>query len=287
MRDDEGDDLPFGDDEPELLAPTTEQRTSREDGTHGFSELKRLNLSGKQYVHACNERRAPTPDMLLGTAVHQIVLGTLPGKKKLVRFDGKARRGKVWEAFAARHEGAEIVTATEWAKAEVIARAVKADPLAQARLEGSRLEVPLEWEEDGIKYSTSGVDIIQPPSVGKLGDFKTSRTVEPERLMRQAFSMLYHCQLAFYRRGARANGIDVSKGAFLLCVEIGGPHEVVDLELTPELLELGDKTVALWVEKLRRYRDANQWPGYAQSPIPWDVPSWMRPDEYEDEDDNP
>jgi len=279
------DDLPFGGDEPE--APHNEGRrllTCRADGSHGFSELKRLNLSGRQYIHACNEHRSPTPDMLIGTAVHEIVLGGRPGKK-LVRFDGRARRGRAWEAFAERHRGAEIVTETEWEKAEKIARCVLADPLAMARLEGSRLEVPLEWEEDEIRYSTGGVDIIQP-SARMLGDLKTTKTVEPARLMRQAFSMLYHCQLAFYRRGARANGID-TQGAFLLCVETGGPHEVVDLELTPELLELGDKTVALWIEKLRRYRDAGQWPGYAQSPIAWDVPEYMRADDYEDDEESP
>ena len=94
--------------------------------------------------------------------------------------------------------------------------------------------------------------------------------------------MFYHCQLAFYRRGARANGLDVSRGLFLLCVETKGPHEVVDLELSEGLIDLADRTVSLWLEKLRTYRDANQWPGYAQSPVVWDVPSWMREDDGED-----
>lgn len=277
-------DLPFGDDDSALdLAPwrASLQRTCNEDGTHSFSHLKKLNLSGRQYIHAVNAENRPTSAMLLGTAVHHLVLGARPGRRVL-RFDGKTRQGKSWEAFRAAHDDAEILTASEWAHAEKIAEAVLEDPMARARLTGARFEVPLAWEEDGIKFSTSGVDILGNQA---LGDLKTATTTNPDDLQRQAFKMLYHCQLAFYRRGAIANGIDVSKGAFLLCVETKAPHEVVDLELTDGLLELGDKTVALWIEKLRSYRDAGQWPGYAQSPIPWDVPGWMREDD--DDEENP
>lgn len=278
------DDAPFGDDEPTTDAQASAVRTTHADGAVHFSELKRLNLSGKQYIHACNERRAPTPDMLIGTAVHQLVLGARPGKE-IIRFDGKARKGKSWDAFAEEHEGSEILTAPEWARAEAIAAAVLADPLAQARLRDAMTEVPLEWEEDGIKFATGGVDLIT--SASAIGDLKTSSSVEPEWLKRQCFKMLYHCQLAFYTRGAAASGLLITGAPFLLCVETKAPHEVVELELTPELLDLGERTVALWVEKLRRYRDAGQWPGYAQSPIAWDVPEYMRADDYEDDEESP
>jgi hypothetical protein len=277
-------DLPFGDDDaPSSSAPTTahapvEVRTCDPDGTHHFSHLKRMALSGKQYIYAVNTQKPPSSAMLIGTAVHAMVLGGRPGKRVL-RFGGDARKGAAWKAYQAANPGAEILTAPEWDQAAKCARAVLADPLARARLDGARFEVPLAWEEDGIRFSTSGVDIV---GGGALGDLKTSTTCEPEALQRQAFKMFYHCQLAFYRRGARANGLDVSRGLFLLCVETKGPHEVVDLELSEGLIDLADRTVSLWIEKLRIYRDANQWPGYAQSPIPWDVPGWMREDDGEE-----
>lgn len=277
----EADELPFGDDEDEgAEAPASGPRqvlSCHPDGTIHFSQLKRLALSARQYLHACNSRGRPTKEMLIGTVVHQLVLGGRAGKRAL-RFDGAARKGKLWTAFQAAHSGAEILTAPEWAKAERIAAAVLADPIARARLTGARFEVPLAWEEDGLRLSTDGIDIL---GNGALGDLKTGSTVEPEALQRQAFKMFYHCQLAFYRRGARAHGLDTSKGLFLLCVETGGPHEVVDLELTDPLVELADRTVSLWLAKLRTYLDADQWPGYAQAPIPWDVPGWMQGDDDE------
>lgn len=275
-------DLPFGDDDaPSSSAPTSahapaEVRTCDPDGTHHFSHLKRLALSGKQYIHAVNTPTTPTPAMLLGTAVHAMVLGGRP-ERPIARYHGN-RKGAAWKAFKEENPDAEILTAPEWNHAVEISRAVLADPLARARLDGARFEVPLAWEENGIRFSTSGVDIL---GNGALGDLKTSTTCEPEALQRQAFKMFYHCQLAFYRRGARANGLDVSRGLFLLCVETKGPHEVVDLELSEGLIDLADRTVSLWIEKLRIYRESNRWPGYAQSPIPWDVPGWMRDDDEE------
>ncbi len=250
-------------------------RTCDEDGTHHYSHIKRIGDSGVQYLHAVNVAHEPTPAMLLGTAVHAIVLGERPGKPVLV-YPGKARSGKAWEAFEAEHAGAEIVTAAEWSKAEEIAASVKSSPVARAYLDGARFEVPLAWDEDGLKCNTSGVDILPP---GLLGDLKTTATTELDALMRQCFRFSYHCQLAFYRRGARANGIDVSKGLFLLCVETRAPFEVVALELSEDLIDLGDRTVALWLERLRVYTDSRQFPGRAQSPVVWTVPSWMQNDE--------
>jgi hypothetical protein len=79
-------------------------RTCDEDGTHHFSHLKKLHLSGKQYIHTVNTPFAPTAAMLLGTAVHAIVLGERPGKPVMV-FPGKTRSGKAWDAFEEEHRG--------------------------------------------------------------------------------------------------------------------------------------------------------------------------------------
>lgn len=245
-------------------------KTTREDGTVGFSELKKLALSGKQYVHACNSDFTPTPAMALGTAVHAMVLGERHGHR-VMRFSGQARRGSAWEAFEATHPSATILTAPEWERAKRISEAVTTDPVAREHLEGARFELPLSWDDDGIACSTSGIDIVGPMGTG---DLKTTTTVFPDALQRQAFRMLYHCQLAFYRRGLRANGVD-SPRLFLLCVETVEPFEVVVMHLSAELVDLADRTVSLWLSQLKTYRESNQWPGYAQAPLTWDVPAWM------------
>ncbi|MDB4946205.1 MAG: Exodeoxyribonuclease [Labilithrix sp.] len=252
------------------------------DGTHHFSQIKKLSLSGKQYLHACNHPTKPTSAMLLGTLVHFLVLGQQrSGAKRLVRYDGK-RQGNAWKDFEAANRDAEILTASEWEEGERIAEAVLADPVARGRLAGARFEVPLVWEEDGIMCSTSGVDIV---TARAIGDLKTTTSTHPETWMRQAFRMLYPQQLAWYRRGARAHGLDTTEGLFLLGVETKAPYEVVDLELTERMIDFADRNVSLWLETLRVFRQTNQWPGYAQASVAFDLPAYMqREDADEDQE---
>lgn len=279
-------------DQKELVMTDTTPtlRICNEDGTHHFTDLKKLSLSGCHYLDSVNTEHEPTRAMLIGTAVHHLVLGPRPTGKPVVLFKGARRSGKEWDAFRIEHQAAEIITAPEWEEAEAIATAVKEDPLAQSMLAGARLETPLRWEEDGLLFSTSGVDIIT--ATGGLGDLKTTTSTQPDAFMRQALKMFYHAQVAFYLRGARACGLKVSGSLFILGVETKSPYAVVELELTEEMISLGDRTVSLWIETLKTLRAsiptpkrAKDWPAYAQSAVTWDVPAWLnKPDEGDDDD---
>ncbi len=243
-----------------------------------FSTLKRIGDSGLQYLEALRGARSSSAAQVLGTAVHSMVLGSRPGES-LARYSGR-RAGKEWDAFESANAGATILNDTEWTKAAAIAESVRRDPVAREFMIGARFEVPLSWEEDGVLCSTSGVDIVQPT---RIGDLKTAATTHIDRFQRQAFGFSYHAQMAFYARGARANGLDVSHGVFVVAVETCPPYEVVVHELSEDLLDLGDKTVALWLERYRTYRESNQWPGRAQSAVVWSVPSWMSADDDDEE----
>lgn len=233
------------------IPPTPPALICNPDGTHHFSEVKKFAHSAEQYIYAVNHPIEATPQMLIGTAVHYLVLGEREGAKPLVRFYGDTRRHKDWKKFESDNEGAEILTATEWSKVEAIAESVMLSPVAQARLDGAETEVPVRWEEaGGIVCSTSGIDIVSVRSKA-IADLKTVWTTFPETWMRHAFRMLYPMQMAWYRRGARANGIDTSGGLFLLGVDTHAPYEVVELELTESMIEFADRTIDLWLGKLR------------------------------------
>jgi hypothetical protein len=253
-----------------------------EDGTLHFNHLKRINESGVQYLHSVNNELEPTSDMLVGTAMHFQTLGKRPESKDLAVFTGKVRKGKEWDAFEAEHADEEILSQSEWDKAELMTKAIRRSPLAQRRLAGARFETPMKWEENGIPCSTTGIDIITTGL--DLGDLKSAACTEPEAFKRVCFSMGYAQQLAFYRRGARANGIDVRK-LFILGVDRPNPRraiEVVEFVLDEDLIEHAEKSLTLSLERLRSYmlsipepKDIYDWPGYSESPIVWSLPSWM------------
>lgn len=271
---------PFPDDEP---APAPRKlRFWNEDGSVHFSDLKHIAKSPKHYLHACNTPLVPTRVMRLGTIVHYLTLGKRPGSKDFVVWDGR-RQGNEWKLFEARNVDKEIMSAAEWADAEEIAAHLQRHPIAIERLQGARYEVPLQWEESGMKFSTSGLDIVSADGE-EICDLKTTASVEPEAWQRHSFKQYNPMQLALYRRGARANGLPVGRGLFLLGIETSGPWDVVELELTEEMTDLADRTVTLWIERLRACMQSNEWPGYAQSRVPFGVPAWKAADPDEDDD---
>jgi hypothetical protein len=267
-------------------------RTLSADGTLHFHNIKRIAKSGVQYLYFTNTPIKQTSDMLVGSACHMMVLGTRPGARAIVRYKGNRRSGKEWDAFEEEHAGKEILTAPEWAEAEAMAASLRRSKIAERRLFGARTEVPLRWEENGIPCSTDGVDIF--PVGSGLGDLKTSSTTDPELFRKLGERMSYPQQLAWYRRGAIANGMKVGNDLFVLGVERRAPYEVVELYLTEEMLDAAERCLIGWLEKLRNYmqscpkpRTVYDWPGYAQAPIAWDPPKWWTEEDDEgfDEED--
>jgi len=245
-----------------------------------FSNLKLMGKSPAHYnARMTGPAFEPSRAMKIGSATHRLVLGEGPGRA-IVRFDGEARRGKEWVAFEAANPTADILTAPEWAEAEILAAAVAASPAAQDVLRAARYEVPLDWEMCGMRCTTGGIDIV---GGDYIADLKTAQTSEPNAFGRQAFGFSYHAQLAFYLEGARQNGLAVDR-ALVVAVESVVPHCVTVLRLAPELLEHGAQLCRLWLERLKACMEADEWPGYAQSPVEWALPAWLGPREESDDD---
>lgn len=245
----------------------------RADGVH-FSDLSRMALSPAHYrasVERSREARTVTRNMRIGTVAHRLILGKRPGHE-IVMWDGQ-RRGKAWDAFEAAHEGQEIVTADECIEAQAIADSALANPVVRELLEtpGLVTEAPLTWEDSGIVCSTSGVDMLAP---GLIGDLKTARTTQPDRFSRQALQYGYHAQVCFYARGARAAGYEIGR-LLVVGVEPLPPHAVTVLELTPKMVEAGERALTGWIEQLRACEDSDAWPAYGEAPVLWDPPPWL------------
>lgn len=217
----------------------------------------------------------------------------LAAGRELLVYPGE-RRGKAWKDFVEAHPDARIftqrehddaaahvamlekgrvyapddfVTWKELADAEPIARAVQADPLAMEYLAGQH-QVVITWEMMGVRCATRGVDCIGD---GWASDLKCSMTTQPDRFEWHARRMLWHAQLAFYAEGCRQNGIDTSKGLFIVGVEATAPHPVTVLRLTPRAVEEGEKSIHLWLEQLRGCEESDAWPGYVQSVVDFDI----------------
>lgn len=234
-----------------------------------FSDLRNIGVSPAHYRHRLTHGIDVSDDMSAGTVCHLHVLGEQPGARRIAVFEGR-RQGKVWEAFAAEHAEDTIVTAAVWDIGRRMADAVLDCPRATDLLTGARFEVPIEWDAGGRVCRTRGVDWV---SINTFGDLKTTRNANPRAFMRDAWSRHYHAQLEWYRQGLDAT-MPGERDAYIIAVESSEPYPVVVYRMPPDVLELGARTLARWLETLQRCEENDHWPGYSERVVEFEAPAW-------------
>lgn len=222
-----------------------------------FSRLKKIARSPAHYLADLRATPADNASKRFGRLVHKVTLGG-----DYAVWEGE-RRGNAWKDFAKLNDGTEICTASELVEAKRIATALDRHPLAAPLLIGAKEQL-IEWELRGRKCK-SVLDVI---GNGFIADLKTTTDARPDWMIRQAFRMGYHAQMAWYQRAAASFGGEV----YLIAVETTDPYPVTVLRVTPRSLAEGDKMCRLWFEQLMNCEESNQWPEYSQSIVDMDPP---------------
>lgn len=246
---------------------------------HHLKAVARAAQLGK-FVMDSNEADVETYAMEKGTAVHEILFGTRPVVGYL---EDKPRRGEAWEQFQLEHEGATILTASDYRRASLMADAVMRNDDAVRLLSGCVYEDKLQFSWLGRACRVTP-DIRAPiafPFARHIAELKTTRSAQPFEFMRDAERRHYHTQLAWQQIGVEeACGYRPTE-AYIIAVESAPPFLTCVFELTPDRLDVGARTVRLWMERLVGCEQAGEWPGYSQSPVKWDAPE---PLAFEDDD---
>lgn len=228
-----------------------------------FSTLKHMARSPAHYRAAVLAPRESTPAMRLGTSVHAVVLG-----QPYVIWHGASRRGKEWDAFEAKHATSLILSEDEYQRALWCADALSNNRDAASLLRGAH-EVECEWTAFG-RRAAGRLDVLGD---GYVTDLKTASSAHPETFVRAGLRLAYHAQLAWYLDGVR---MPAGRG-FIVAVEPSPPFAVTVFELSPRCLDEGRKLIRMWMEQLAQCESANEWPEYAQSIVPFDVPDHDEP----------
>ncbi len=204
----------------------------------------------------------PTYAMQRGTAVHALLFGT----RKVVGSHGSVRRGKEYDAFAAAHIDHEILTAAEFDKARRMADAVRACKLAEPYLKGV--------VETTLLFRWIGLDCRATPDVNApshLTELKTAASAEPLKFTYQALRMAYHAQMRMQQIACGDK-----RPCFIVCVESAEPFPVTVFELDKRTLEIGEKLLMTWAERLKNCEASGTYPPYCQSVYPL-----MAPEDFE------
>lgn len=236
-----------------------------------FSNLKHMARSALHYWDAVQLGRDDTLAMRIGRGAHAMVLG-MP----VVKWTGKTRQGKAWEAFKAQHADKEILNAKEWVQAKGIADAIRRHPLAAPLLfEGATLEETIAWEWLGRACSS------RPDSrIGSriVTDLKTTQCAEPEKFQRDAMFRGYNAQLAFYGMAVAHLTGKEPDDLYVVAVESKRPYAITVLRMTDEARTQGEKLCRIWMERLLVCEQSDSWPAYTDSIATFTVPSEGDPD---------
>lgn len=223
-----------------------------------FSRLRHMAASALHYWQSVQDNRDDTIAMRFGRGVHALVLGL-----SVIRWTGKTRQGKAWDAFKAKHADKEILSTKEWDRAHGIYEAIKRHPIANEVLfGGTTLEETIEWELNGRKC-TSRPDARR--GTERLVDLKTTRCAEPRKFERDAMFRGYHAQFSFYGRAIREAFGSSPRESLVVAVETVKPFPITVLELTPGALEAGEKCWRLWFEQVLVCEAADRYPAYTDA----------------------
>jgi len=232
-----------------------------------WSLLKHMGDSPKHYAHAKENQREDTTRLLLGRAVHTAVLEPDEVPLRYAFYEGATRRGKDWDEFKTANDDKDILKAEEYRLCLAVRDAVRGNAAAANLLTGES-EVVRTWTD-----AATGIECkarLDHVTEGALIDLKTTGTTDAYQFEGTAARMMYHAQLAFYRRA-----VGDARPVYIIAVEIGPPHDVAVFELTEVALGIGDRKVSEYLYRLHECRENDTWPGRYQGIRELSLPAWM------------
>lgn len=237
-----------------------------------WTRLKSLRTSALQYLHDEANPAEETAILRVGIGTHARVLEPAELARRCVVFEGKVRRGKVWDAFQIEHAGKIIYSQSEWDRALGAGDAVLANPWAQNYLHHGLHELAVTWKDE-----ETGLDLkCRADHAGPwLVELKSTGQIEPRLFAGVAARLGYHCQLAYQDDGLRANGIETFAEKIMVVVQSEAPFDVIVYRVPPHVVEIGRAEVRKLLRRLAECRATKKWPGLApEGTREFSLPAW-------------
>lgn len=249
-----------------------------------WSTLKAMRDSPRAYLHAIKTERKDTLPMMLGRAVHTLVLEPATFGELYATWTGGDRRGAKWTEFEAEHEGMTIFKPAEVDLAHAMAEAVLADPVARECLHGASYEQSVRWTDPATGLACKGRPDVLNKGRLLLADLKTCRSIDARRFGNESARLAYPQQLAHYHSGC-LHGLGWAPQVHaLIAVENAAPHDVGVFEIPPANREIAAEEVAALLLQLRECMAADKWPGRYQAVQLLQLPAYIEGEmEFENE----
>lgn len=237
------------------------------------SSLKPLRKSPAHMQAAINNSEE-SESMALGSLFHCMTLEPEELSTRYVKtekFDRRTTAGKIAaEKFAAENKGKIIVDPDDWGKADIMADSARRHKKAGKLLDAAAfVEGVVLFDIDGIPCKAK-LDCF---AHGFVIDLKSTKDASPESFQRDFVKYGYHIQGAFYRRAAKALGMDC-RGFAIIATENSAPFCSAVYELSENALRLGDQIINRLLPVWQECQKTNEYPGYPEVITTLDLPAW-------------
>lgn len=247
-----------------------------------WSSLKYLrDGSPLHYRHALANPRKDTPGLMLGRALHKLVLEPDTFAQDFAVFDGDGTRASAaYKAFAAANEGRSVLKADELADTRNAAAALRAYPPAVEYLTApdAIAERPIFWTDKRTGMLCKAKPDLVVPSLRAVVDVKSTATADPHRFGLVAGRMGYPLQMEHYAAGVEAvYGFEPERIVFLV-VETDPPHDCAVLAMDLLHRRQARKDLDALLERLAECRRTDTWPGRYPSASYIQLPDYLLDD---------
>lgn len=232
-----------------------------------------------RYINPDRERDEPTPALVLGSAVHSIILEPDLFATEYVANPGIERRsnaGKAeYAAFVAENKGKTILDDDQMQTCLAIRDAVHAHPVAAGLLRGGQAE------QSFYAIDAETGELIKCRTDYLAGDLivdvKTTEDASPNGFGKSAANFRYPVQVAWYRHVMESAFGEAPPHWVFLAVEKKPPYALGIY--FPDNADVQRAALAARRDFMRivEHKRADHWPDYGSEVLPLSLPAWWKP----------
>lgn len=259
------------------------------------SRLKALRQSPAHMRAEILSPKEPTPEMKLGTKLHQAILephifferhvvmpdfasGLCDEKGNLYKNPRATNKYRDLVAdWQRENPGLEVIDAEDYTLIMNIAISVKKHRAVNAIL----AETPQESREVSYIWTDAKTGVrckaradVLSESLDLLADFKSTTDASPKAFPRTIINFGYHHQADFYLHGAAALGKPIESFVFIP-FEKTEPFAVAAYRIRDEALEIAHRENEIALAFYAECQERNEWPSYSPEIEDISVPEWM------------
>ena len=247
------------------------------------SELWKLRETPEKFRYAKDHPEEPTPALLFGQLVHKLVLepeSFFDSFAVTPDVDRRTKDGKeAWAAFVADSADKTIVSANDFAKAQDMAEAVRANPVAARLLDGQH-ETPHFWIDEDTGEECKCRTDVETRVNGELWivDYKSTADASVDGFQREANKYGYDFQSAMYSEGLLHETGELPRFAFI-CQEKAPPYAVNVFVADNEFVQRGYDIFRELIGLYHECKETGNWYGYLGPDNTVNIlqlPAWLR-----------